>query len=69
MAVLKSNNEFTMVDIGYTERHSNGGVFTVSNICQALEKRLLKIPRQRRLCMVINNYFPLFLSMTKSFDV
>ena len=49
MAVVNSNYQFTMVDIGDAGRQSDGGVFAVSNIGRALDEGLLNIPPPRRL--------------------
>ena len=49
MAVVNSNCQFIMVDIGDAGRQSDGGVFAASNIVRALDEGLLNIPPPRRL--------------------
>ena len=49
ITVVNSNYQFTMVDIYDVRRQSEGRVFEVSNIGQALEEGFLNIPPPRRL--------------------
>ena len=49
MAVVNSNYQFTMVDIGDAGCQSDGGVFAASNIGRALDEGLLNIPPPRHL--------------------
>ena len=67
MAVVNSNYQFTMVDIGDAGRQSDGGVFAASNIGRALDEGFLNITPPRRLYTVILNYSHLLLSVMKRF--
>lgn len=49
MAVVNSNYQFVLVDIGDSGRQSDGGVFSASNLGHAMEEELLNIPKPRRL--------------------
>ena len=49
LAVVNSNYEFILVDIGDAGRQSDGGVFTSSNLGYAMDKKLLIIPKPRPL--------------------
>ena len=49
MAVVNSNHQFTMVDIGDAGLQSDGGVFATNNIGEAQDEVLLNIPPPRRL--------------------
>ena len=49
MAVCDAHYRFTLVDIGNTGRHSDGGVFSNSSFGQAIESSSLAIPPPRAL--------------------
>ena len=49
MAVVNSNYQFTIAEIGDEGRQSDGGLFEASNIGQALDEGLLNIPPPKRL--------------------
>ena len=68
MAVVDSNYQFTLVDIGDSGRQSDGGVFSASNICRALEEGLLNIPPPRRLRGETRS-FPLVLVGDEAFPL
>ena len=58
LAVCNANYEFTLVDIGGAGRQSDGGVYSSSNLGQAIDQNILKLPE----AATINNY-----STTKKF--
>ena len=58
LAVCNANYEFTLVDIGEAGRQSDGGVYSSSNLGQAIDQNILKFPEPA----TINNY-----STTKKF--
>jgi len=49
LAVVNSNYEFILVDIGDAGRQSDGGVFASSNLGYAMDQKLLNIPKPRPL--------------------
>lgn len=49
MAVVNSNYEFILIDIGDSGRQSDGGVFANSNLGYAMDQNLLNIPEPRPL--------------------
>lgn len=62
MAVVDSNYEFIMVDVGNNGRMSDGVVITNTKFGQLLEKRELNIPPSK---IMPNSNCHLFLSGTR----
>ncbi len=58
IAVVKSDYEFTLVDIGEAGRQSDGGVFANGHVGYAMNNDLLGLPAPRRLSPSSNNHFP-----------
>ena len=58
LAAYNANYEFTLVDIGEAGQQSDGGVYSSSNLGQAIDQNILKFPEPA----TINNY-----STTKKF--
>ena len=58
LAVCNANYEFTLLDIGEAGRQSDGGVYSSSNLGQAIDQNILKFSKPA----TINNY-----STTKKF--
>ena len=44
LAVCNANYEFTLVDIGEAGRQSDGGVYSSSNLGQAIDQNILTFP-------------------------
>ena len=49
MAVVNSNYEFLMVDIGDSGRQSDGGIFSAIKLGYAMDDIILSLPEPRRL--------------------
>lgn len=49
MALYNANDEFLAVDIGESERNSDGGALANSNLGIAMEQKLLSLPNPRRI--------------------
>ncbi|XP_057308122.1 uncharacterized protein LOC130646008 [Hydractinia symbiolongicarpus] len=57
LAVVNSNYEYILVDIGDAGRQSDGGVFASSHLGHAMEENLLNIPKSRPL-RITSKKFP-----------
>ena len=58
MAVVNSDYEFTIVDIGEAGRQSDGGVFANGQIGYAMNNNLLNLPTARKISQESSKEFP-----------
>ena len=67
MAVVNSDYEFTLVDIGEAGRQSDGGVFANGHVGYAMNNDFLGLPAPRRLSPGSNKHFPYVFTGDEAF--